>query len=89
MFEEAFMRLSFRPVGTLLFIAFTFCAQAQDGTHDSTSDSAAGTHRPALTGKERLGSKWTDEQRIDNCRVPIDKRGSKPRDSACPDSPSS
>jgi hypothetical protein len=36
-----------------------------------------------LTGKERLGPKWTDEQRIDNCNVPIEKRGSKPRPSAC------
>jgi hypothetical protein len=32
-----------------------------------------------LTGKERLGRKWMDEQRIDNCKVPIDKRGTKPR----------
>jgi hypothetical protein len=36
-----------------------------------------------LTGKERLGRKWMDEQRIDNCNVPIDKRGSRPRPSAC------
>jgi ribosomal protein L27 len=36
-----------------------------------------------LTGKERLGRKWTDEQRIDNCNVPIDKRGTKPRPSTC------
>jgi hypothetical protein len=37
------------------------------------------------TGKERLGDKWTDEQRVDNCKVPPDKRGSKPRPDACPD----
>jgi hypothetical protein len=36
-----------------------------------------------LTGKERLGPKWTDEQRVDNCNVPVEKRGSKPRPSAC------
>jgi ribosomal protein L27 len=36
-----------------------------------------------LTGKERLGPKWTDEQRIDNCKVPVEKRGTKPRPSAC------
>jgi hypothetical protein len=42
-----------------------------------------------LTGKERLGPKWTDEQRIDNCNVPIDKRGSKPRPVACPHDPAS
>jgi hypothetical protein len=37
----------------------------------------------ALTGKERLGRKWMDEQRIDNCNVPIDKRGTKPRPNTC------
>ncbi|OAF13066.1 hypothetical protein AYJ54_45270 [Bradyrhizobium centrolobii] len=36
-----------------------------------------------LTGKERLGPKWTDEQRIDNCNVPPDKRGTKPRPILC------
>ena len=40
-----------------------------------------------LTGKERLGRKWMDEQRIDNCKVPIDKRGNTPRPSACPHVP--
>lgn len=44
--------------------------------------SPSGAQR-VLTGKERLGRKWTDEQRIDNCNVPLDKRGSKPRPSAC------
>jgi hypothetical protein len=28
-----------------------------------------------MTLKERLGAKWTDEQRVDNCKVPLDKRG--------------
>lgn len=79
------MRLSFRALGTLLPFAFIYCAQARDGTHHTTAE----THRPELTGKERLGPKWTDEQQIDNCHVPVDKRGSKPRPDACPNSPSS
>lgn len=37
-----------------------------------------------LTGKERLGRKWMDEQRQDNCNVPPDKRGPAPRPN-CPD----
>jgi hypothetical protein len=37
-----------------------------------------------LTGKERLGPKWTDEQRVDNCNVPLDKRGATPRPDTCP-----
>jgi hypothetical protein len=40
-----------------------------------------------LTGKERLGQKWMDEQRIDNCRVPLEKRGAKPRPDTCSDGP--
>jgi hypothetical protein len=36
-----------------------------------------------LTGKERLGEKWKDEQRIDNCKVPLDKRGPKSRSDSC------
>jgi hypothetical protein len=40
-----------------------------------------------LTGKERLGRKWMDEQRIDNCKVPTDKQGGKLRSSACPHVP--
>jgi hypothetical protein len=29
--------------------------------------------------KERLSDKASDEQRVNNCRVPVDRRGSKPR----------
>lgn len=42
-----------------------------------------------LTGKERLGKKWMDEQRIDNCNVPLDKRGTKLRPDACSRGPKS
>jgi hypothetical protein len=38
-----------------------------------------------LTGKERLGEKWTDDQRTDNCKVPLDKRGPRLRPDTCPD----
>lgn len=37
-----------------------------------------------LTGKERSSRKWLDEQRVDNCRVPPELRGSTQRPS-CPD----
>jgi hypothetical protein len=36
-----------------------------------------------LTGKERLGEKWKDEQRVDNCKVPLDKQGPKRRPDSC------
>jgi hypothetical protein len=35
------------------------------------------------TLKERLGDKASDEQRVDNCKVPVDRRGSKPRSDKC------
>lgn len=38
---------------------------------------------PAKTGKERLSSKATDEQRVDNCKVPPELRGTTPRPDAC------
>lgn len=75
----------------LLFIGFSSAALAGGKPGGGAAGPAAspGMARPALTGKERLGPKWTDEQRIDNCNVPIDKRGAKPRPSACADAPPS
>ena len=35
------------------------------------------------TGKERLGDKASDDQRVDNCKVPPDRRGPKPRPDNC------
>jgi hypothetical protein len=31
------------------------------------------------TAKERSSRKWLDEQRLDNCRVPVELRGATPR----------
>jgi hypothetical protein len=50
----------------------------------SATSSPTGDTAGSQTGKERLGRKWMDEQRLDNCNVPPDKRGSKPRPDACP-----
>ncbi len=66
-------------LGALTFVGVVACALAQDDKRDSATST-----EPTLTGKERLGPKWTDEQRIDNCHVPVEKRGFKPRSSACP-----
>ena len=83
------MRESFNIIIGLLLLAGSSqlaFAQHADRLHSSQpSPFQQGT----LTGKERLGSKWTDDQRIDNCNVPVDKRGTKPRLSACANHPSS
>jgi hypothetical protein len=72
----------------LVFVGVISGATAQK-VRDTTQPVSTETPRPKLTGKERLGRKWTDEQRIDNCHVPVDKRGIKQRPSACPNDPSS
>jgi hypothetical protein len=51
------------------------------------AEAAAPAKARALSGKERLSEKWTDEQRVDNCKVPPEKRGSTPRPDACPAAP--
>jgi hypothetical protein len=79
----------------LISFLFATCiasgALAQDRQPDQTApnaETAVPANGPSLTGKERTGRKWMDEQRIDNCNVPIDKRGSKPRPANCLHSPS-
>lgn len=69
----------------LIAIVLAVPAAAQDGIHKPNPSQPAA----AKTGKERLGKKWTDEQRIDNCNVPIDKRGTKPRSAVCLHAPTS
>jgi hypothetical protein len=69
----------------LLLASPASLTQAGDGKHGAITGDL-----PAVrTGKERLGPKWSDEQRIDNCNVPSDKRGNKPRPSACANAPPS
>lgn len=75
---------------TFLFAACISCAAfAQDRPPAPIAPNAvAPANAPVLTGKERTGRKWMDEQRIDNCNVPADKRGSKPRPNDCLHAPS-
>jgi hypothetical protein len=68
---------------SLLTIGLATSASAQNSLPDQATPQAASPAAVPLTGKERLGRKWTDEQRIDNCHVPIEKRGTRPRPSAC------
>jgi hypothetical protein len=38
---------------------------------------------PEKTGKERLSDKASDEQRVDNCKVPPERQGTKARPDDC------
>ena len=66
-----------------LCITLAICPALPANAQDSAGRPAPDPASPTQTGKERLGRKWMDEQRIDNCNVPVDKRGSKRRPSAC------
>lgn len=71
-----------RLICVISVLSFVYAASAQDRQVDrepSKSETATPSNGLSLTGKERSGRKWQDEQRIDNCKVPADKRGSKPR----------
>src|SRR5262249_46895781 len=49
-------------------------AIAQEQSHAAKGPETSVISR-VLTGKERLGRKWMDEQRIDNCKVPDRQAG--------------
>jgi hypothetical protein len=59
-------------------------ARAQDGAsaHMPNALYDAPTIR-TQTLKERLGDKASDEQRVDNCKVPVEHRGTKVRPDGC------
>ncbi|MCA6116373.1 hypothetical protein J6524_15915 [Bradyrhizobium sp. WSM 1738] len=83
--------IQLRLVSFLFVLCIVSVAFAQDRQPDQTApgaETAVPVNEPSLTGKERMGRKWMDEQRIDNCNVPADKRGSKPRSGDCLHSPS-
>ena len=54
----------------------------QSGNHDDSDESH---DQPTRTAKERLGVKASDEQRVDNCKVPRNRRGPKLRPDECED----
>ena len=76
-------------LAALFGISLALPATGQNGSPPEPPTSIPATAPRTLTGKERLGRKWMDEQRIDNCNVPIGMRGTRPRPSACPHVPTS
>jgi hypothetical protein len=67
---------------TSLVIAALSSAIAQEQSHAAKGRETS-LISTVLTGKERLGRKWLDELLIDNCKVPINKRGNNPRLDTC------
>jgi hypothetical protein len=82
------MRFASRGSFISIFAAcFALLAFAQTASSPEQQSPNPAVPQGTLTGKERLGPKWMDEQRIDNCKVPIDKCGTKPRPDTCPHVP--
>jgi hypothetical protein len=71
-------------------IAYAFVALVAMGgaasAHAANAAAAAAADVAASepkTLKERLGDKASDDQRVDNCKVPVAERGSKLRPDDC------
>jgi hypothetical protein len=76
-----------RLVTTCLFAALIAAPLAADETAQTSAPAAQSpseqTTAPVKTGKERLSSKASDEQRVDNCKVPPELRGTRVRPDTC------
>jgi hypothetical protein len=70
-----------RRCAGLLIVAWAVLGFFAPGAH---ADEASHVQSIRIA-KERLGGKASDEQRVDNCKVPLDQRGSKPRPDDCRD----
>ena len=81
------MLLTFGGVTAMTLIAQVGLAPA-GGASNKENEVRQVQAEPTRTGKERLGGKATDEQRVDNCKVPLDLRGSTPRPDDCGDAAS-
>lgn len=70
-----------RAAALTLALQAGLAAAGEGGREDSNSTQIEAA--PTRTGKERLGGKASDEQRVDNCKVPPDRRGATSRPDAC------
>lgn len=66
------------------FAAFIALAAMSGAASAQVAGAAAGAAASEpKTLKERLGDKSSDDQRVDNCHVPVAERGSKARPDDC------
>jgi hypothetical protein len=73
------------PVRLVAWTLLLLVALAALGATPPRADGEASHVQPTRTAKERLGGKASDEQRVDNCKVPLGLRGPKPRPQECGD----
>ncbi len=70
--------MRYRPllISTATVALFLSCLVVGASRAADLSDSKDALPKSA---KERLSDKASDEQRVNNCRVPVERRGTKPR----------
>lgn len=61
-----------KRVGALALLLLGLCIASPSPGQEATGDAGK-------SAKERLSDKASDEQRVDNCRVPPERRGTKSR----------
>ena len=71
-----------KPMLAVLGFAIAAAVLAADA-HAQSTRAVATSMAPAATGKERLGDKASDNQRVNDCRVPPEKRGPIKRPTEC------
>ena len=70
-------------VSTIVALSISF-GHAQDASRTPMQAVPQSTTVPQRhTLKERLSDKASDDQRVDNCKVPLDRRGPKIRPDSC------
>jgi len=72
------------PVRVVAWTLLLLVASAAPGATPPANAEASNV-QPTRTAKERLGGKASDEQRVDNCKVPLELRGPKSRPDQCGD----
>jgi hypothetical protein len=80
------MSRDMRLAGATLAVALMLCAgggHAESDAQPPPRTAAETSAKADETLKERLSDKASDEQRVDNCKVPLDRRGTKARPEGC------
>ena len=72
----ALRALKASAAASLLVFAAAGCAAAAE-------PKPAPVKAKVLTGKERMQGKWADPQRVNDCKVPEEKRGDSTRSNDC------
>jgi len=72
----------YRLLAAMLLVAGSSCPVAHAG-EDRSPPARPANPQPAKTGKERLSDKGSDEQRVDDCKVPKERR-TRERSVSCP-----